>query len=167
MGDPSFLPASPHIVPTAWTCFCVTHRVNGLVMGLQRLLMKRRFCLHTRATRHFADNSDCGSSAIANLPRHSASASRFSPASVQITQKRRRWGLILAGRCVALADWQSSHSTELLLYWAEPCHCLLLSGCTASVERPLWFFTVGANLFHVLVRHTSVPLPSTAAHNPS
>lgn len=110
MGDPFFLPASPHIVPTSWTCSCLTHRVNGLVMGLQRLLMKRRFCLHTRAMRHFTDNSDCGSSAIAKLPHHSASGSTFSPSSVQITQKRRRWGLILAGRCVALADWQSSES---------------------------------------------------------
>lgn len=54
----SFLPASPHIVPPALTCSCVTHIVNGLVMGLQRLLMKRRFCLHTRATRHYPDNSD-------------------------------------------------------------------------------------------------------------
>lgn len=101
--------------------------------------MKRRFCLHTRATRHCPDNSDCGSSAIANLPHHSASASRFSPASVQITQRRRRWGLILAGRCVALAGWQSSHSTALLLYWAEPRRCLLLSRCRAAIERPLCF----------------------------
>lgn len=84
-GPASFLPASPHIVPPALTCSCVTHIVNGLVMGLQRLLMKRRFCLHTRATRHYPDNSNCGSPALPNLPHHSASAARFSPASVQIT----------------------------------------------------------------------------------
>lgn len=84
-GWTSFLPASPHIVPPALTCSSVTHIVNGLVMGLQRLLMKRRFCLHTRATRHYPDNSDCGSPTWPNLPHHSASAARFSPASVQIT----------------------------------------------------------------------------------
>lgn len=152
----SFLPASPHIVPPALTCSCVTHIVNGLVMGLQRLLMKRRFCLHTRATRHYPDNSDWGSPLGQTCPTQ-----HLLPDSLLRPYKSLRkggggasfWQDVMSplriGRAHTPPRYYSTGRSR-----RAACFCL---NVRPAVNGRCGFFIDGANLFCILVRHMFVP----------
>lgn len=137
-------------------------------MGLQRLLMKRRFCLHTRATRRCQTIVTVG----ALLMPTCRTTRHLLPDCLPCLYKSLRKGgdgaasfwqddvsPLQIGRAHAPQGYYSAGRSQLAADFCLDVQPALIGHCGFSP----W----GTNLVHILLRHTSIPPPSRAARHPS
>ncbi len=103
--------------------------------GAPGTMLKRRFCLHTRAEQ-LAHTITAAGDPLCWPPRHLASAGRLSFTSIQITCKEAAGPIRLAGCYVAPVDWCTAHT--LLCYYSTKLLSVVLSPFVSLYGYSSW-----------------------------